>query len=132
MSAIEPSSLAAASAFLGAGQGMPSDASGSSFALALAQAYENGSATSTLMPQAVTAPNETMQALFKPLNHINEEAASLNQAAQTALAAGADLTPGEMVMLTVQCHEFLFHSQLTANIANRTSDGLQQLFRQQA
>jgi len=131
MSAIEPSSLAAAGAFLGAGQSMPSDTSGSSFALALAQAYENGGA-STLMPQAVTAPNETMQALFKPLNHINEEAASLNQAAQTALVAGADLTPGEMVMLTVQCHEFLFHSQLTANIANRTSDGLQQLFRQQA
>jgi len=131
MSAIEPSSLAAAGAFLGAGQSTSSDASGSSFALALAQAYENGG-TSTLMPQAVTAPNETMQALFKPLDHINEEAASLNQAAQTALAAGADLTPGEMVMLTVQCHEFLFHSQLTANIANRTSDGLQQLFRQQA
>jgi hypothetical protein len=37
-----------------------------------------------------------------------------------------------MVMLTVRCQEFLFHSQLTANVANRTSDGLQQLFRQQA
>jgi hypothetical protein len=37
-----------------------------------------------------------------------------------------------MVMLTVKSHEFLFHSQLTANVANRTSDGLQQLFRQQA
>jgi hypothetical protein len=36
-----------------------------------------------------------------------------------------------MVMLTVKCHEFLFHSQLTANVANRASDGLQQLFRQQ-
>ena len=42
------------------------------------------------------------------------------------------MTPGEMVMLTVRAQEFLFHSQLTANIANRTSDGLQQLFRQQA
>ena len=48
------------------------------------------------------------------------------------MQAGTDLTPGEMVMLTVKCHEFMFHSQLTANVANRASDGLQQLFRQQA
>jgi hypothetical protein len=37
-----------------------------------------------------------------------------------------------MIGLTVQCHEFMFNCQLTSNIANRTSDGLQQLFRQQA
>ena len=42
------------------------------------------------------------------------------------------MTPGEVVMLTVRCQEFMFHCQLTSNIANRTSDGLQQLFRQQA
>ena len=74
---------------------------------------------------------EVMQALFKPLEQINVEASSLSQHAQSAMAAGNTLTPGEMVMLTVRCHEFLFHSQLTANAANRTSDGLQQLFRQQ-
>ena len=34
--------------------------------------------------------------------------------------------------MTVKAHEFMFHCQLTANVANRTSDGLQQLFRQQA
>jgi len=102
----------------------------SNFSQALERA--RAGATVTLEAQAVTAPSETMQALFKPLEHINQEAASLGEAAKTALAAGADLTPGEMVMLTVRCHEFLFHSQLTTNIANRTSDGLQQLFRQQA
>ena len=42
------------------------------------------------------------------------------------------MSPGEMVMLTVRCQEFMFHCQLTSNIANRTSDGLQQLFRQQS
>ncbi|MDO5626669.1 MAG: hypothetical protein Q4G71_18515, partial [Pseudomonadota bacterium] len=77
-------------------------------------------------------PSESMQALFKPLERINAEAVSLEQHAQKALAAGSDMSPGEMVMLTVRAHEFLFHSQLTANVANRTSDGLQQLFRQQA
>lgn len=86
----------------------------------------------TLQPQAVAPSAEAMQALFKPFEHINAEAATLSEHAKTAMAAGNDLTPGEMVMLTVRCHEFLFHSQLTANVANRTSDGLQQLFRQQA
>ena len=105
------------------------DLSGFQQALGRAQA---GGAAGVLEPQAVAAPSESMQALYKPLEHINNEAASLNAAAQDAMAAGKDLTPGEMVTLTVRCHEFLFHSQLTANVANRTSDGLQQLFRQQA
>jgi hypothetical protein len=102
----------------------------SGFQQALARAEAGGAGV--LQPQAVSAPSESMQALFKPLEHLNSEAASLNEVAQSAQAAGADLTPSEMVMLTVRCQEFLFHSQLTANVANRTSDGLQQLFRQQA
>jgi hypothetical protein len=73
-----------------------------------------------------------VQALFAPLQHLDAEAASLSSHARAAMQAGQSLTPGEMVMLSVRCHEFLFHSQLTANVANRTSDGLQQLFRQQA
>jgi hypothetical protein len=85
-----------------------------------------------LEAQRLEASSETMQALFRPLDQINVEAAQLSEHARAAMQAGTDLTPGEMVMLTVKCHEFLFHSQLTANLANRTSDGLQQLFRQQA
>lgn len=104
------------------------DLSGFHDALARAQ----GVGSSTLNPQAVSGPSPSMQALFKPLEHINAEAASLEEHAQAAMASGNDMTPGEMVMLTVRAHEFLFHSQLTANVANRTSDGLQQLFRQQA
>ncbi len=37
-----------------------------------------------------------------------------------------------MLNLTVKCHEFMFHAELTSNVANRTSDGVQQLFRQQS
>lgn len=73
-----------------------------------------------------------VEALFQPLEHINGEASSLQAAANSAAEAGQRLTPGEMVMLTVRCQEFMFHCQLTSNIANRASDGLQQLFRQQA
>ena len=49
-----------------------------------------------------------------------------------AQASGSEMTPGEVVDLTMKCHEFMFHCQLTSNIANRTSDGIQQLFRQQS
>jgi hypothetical protein len=85
-----------------------------------------------LQAQHTQASSEAMKALFRPLEQINTEASTLSQHARAAMQAGSDLTPGEMVMLTVRCQEFLFHSQLTANVANRTSDGLQQLFRQQA
>jgi hypothetical protein len=73
-----------------------------------------------------------MEAIFRPLDQINGEAARLSQLAQAAYDEGRALTPSEMVLLTVKCHEFMFHCQLTSNVANRTSDGLQQLFRQQA
>jgi hypothetical protein len=78
------------------------------------------------------APGAGMQALFKPLEHINTEATQLSTQAKAAVDEGRALTPSEMVLMTVKCHEFMFHCQLTANVANRTSDGLAQLFRQQS
>ena len=87
----------------------------------------NISSSNSLQP-----PGAAMNAIFRPLEQINGQAAQLSAQAHAALDAGRAMTPGEMVMLTVKCHEFMFHCQLTANVANRTSDGLQQLFRQQA
>ena len=78
------------------------------------------------------APGQAMQRLVQPLDHINAEAATLGRDARAAAASGQELTPGELVNLTVRCQEFMFHCQLTSNIANRTSEGLQQLFRQQS
>jgi hypothetical protein len=51
---------------------------------------------------------------------------------QAAQAAGKEITPGQMVMLTAKCQEFMFHAQLMSSVANKTSDGLSQLFRQQS
>jgi len=73
-----------------------------------------------------------MKGIFNQLEFVNGQAASLAAHAKAAEAKGAAITPGEMIGLTVQCHEFMFNCQLTSNIANRTSDGLQQLFRQQS
>ncbi|TCS15924.1 hypothetical protein [Caulobacter sp. BK020] len=73
-----------------------------------------------------------MKGIFNQLEFVNGQASNLAAHARAAEAKGAAITPGEMIGLTVQCHEFMFNCQLTSNIANRTSDGLQQLFRQQA
>jgi RNA:NAD 2'-phosphotransferase (TPT1/KptA family) len=103
------------------------------FEQSIARAQASGAAGGvTVQAAPVQSPGEAMQALFKPLEHINLEATQLSAQAQSAVDAGRSLTPGEMVSLTVKCHEFMFHCQLTSNVANRTSDGLQQLFRQQA
>ena len=70
--------------------------------------------------------------LMQPFEHINTEAQKLSLDANAAKAEGREMTPSETIQLTMQCQEFMFHCQLTSNIANRTSDGLQQLFRQQS
>jgi hypothetical protein len=105
------------------------DLSGFNDALRNAQARGG---ESQLQAQHTSRVTPAVQALFQPLEYINGEAAQLHTAANTAAEAGQRLTPGEMVMLTVRCQEFMFHCQLTSNIANRASDGLQQLFRQQS
>lgn len=85
-----------------------------------------------LEARPVEATNEAARQLMRPFDFINTEATQLAAEAHNAQAGGASMTPGEVVMLTVRCQEFMFHCQLTSNIANRTSDGLQQLFKQQA
>jgi hypothetical protein len=88
-------------------------------------------AATRLEARPISAPTEAAKQLMKPFEHINGEASRLSADATAARNAGQEASPGEMLMLTVRCQEFMFHCQLTSNIANRTSDGLQQLFRQQ-
>jgi hypothetical protein len=89
------------------------------------------SAESVLTPGSVN-DSEGMRAVFSTLDSLNGRAEKLEINSKIFTSGERDMTPGEMLMLTVQAHEFLFHAQLTANVANRTSDGVQQLFRQQA
>jgi hypothetical protein len=86
--------------------------------------------TMALTPTSIM-DSPTMRAVFAPLERINNDASRL--ATDThAMAAKGELTPGEMIQLTMRCHEFLFHCEMTSNVANRSSDGVQQLFRQQS
>ena len=89
-------------------------------------------ASARLEAHPVGAPSEAAKMLVTPFEHINTEAAKLSADAKLAQSSGNGLSPGDMVMLTARCQEFSFHCTLMSNIANRTSDGLQQMFRQQS
>ncbi len=73
-----------------------------------------------------------LSGVMQALEQVNDRARGVADFAASVTASGREMTPAEIVMLTMRCQEFMFHCQLSANIANRTSDGLQQLFRQQS
>lgn len=98
------------------------------------QAYadaQRGTAQTDPVAAAAGSDSEGFRALLGTLNSLNGQVSQLGDLSQTATGS-TDLTPGDMLMLSVRCHEFLFHCELTSNVANRTSDGVQQLFRQQS
>jgi hypothetical protein len=77
-------------------------------------------------------PSESIQWLSDGLSSLNARATGLTAEANATIGSGEELKPKDMLMLTVHAHEFLFHCELTSNVANRTSDGITQLFRQQS
>jgi hypothetical protein len=89
------------------------------------QAYARASS------QVEGTPPGGAASLLSPLLSLDSGSARLAQQAEGA-AAQKELKPSELMMLTMRSHEFLFHCELTANVANRSSDGVQQLFRQQS
>src|SRR5262245_33706815 len=97
-------------------------------------AFQQGlaNASARLEAQPIGRPSEAAKVLMSPFEHINAEAAKLSSDAKAAQSSENGLSPGDMVMLTARCQEFSFHCTLMSNIANRTSDGLQQMFRQQS
>ena len=95
-----------------------------------AAAFEASMASARDRVSESGAVSDIATAAFEPLDFINKEAQALSDYAKSAVASGNELTPGE-ISLTVQSQKFMFHSQLTANVANRSADGIQQLFRQQ-
>ncbi len=106
------------------GSGVSDASQAGRFAAALDQAASASSASRADMPAPI---NNVLRAL----DGIDVQARSVTDFAQSAQASGGELTPGEVVELTMKCQEFMFQCQLTSNIANRSADGVQQLFRQQ-
>lgn len=128
--------IAAASAGMGAGAMPPPETvqAGPGASIADIASFQS-SLTAAAQPQVVGGPDAlspALKSMFTELEKVNGEARNVADYANTATLKGANMTPGEVVNLTMKCHEFMFHCQLTSNIANRTSDGIQQLFRQQS
>ena len=85
-------------------------------------------------PQAVAASHDVppaVKGMLDTLDKVDGEAKGIADYARGAEQSDGKLTPGEIVQLTMRCQEFAFHAQLSSSIANRSSDGIQQLFRQQ-
>lgn len=113
-------------------------------AISAAVAASGGAATAAQSPASAASFNQALEragaarevsesgpaSWLDPLLNLNSDSARLTQQAQDA--ASTDMRPGELMMLTMRSHEFLFHCQLVSNVANRSADGMQQLFRQQA
>jgi hypothetical protein len=75
--------------------------------------------------------SQTATPIMDAIGGLNAQASALKIAARDAMAQGGALSPGEMIMLSMRCNEFLVQCQLTSNIATRSADGVQQLFREQ-
>ena len=82
--------------------------------------------------QNVETQSSGFDSAVKMLKMLNGSSDLIGSDALKAASPHKELTPGEMLQITVKTHEFLFQSEMTANVANRTSDGIQQLFKQQS
>ena len=103
-----------------------------------ADAYAKGGTPATGGPGSVAdaapaqQPSEGMRALLSTFDNLNGGADKINAMSKAMSASTVDPSPGEMMQLTMECHKFLYKAELTSNVANRTSDGVQQLFKQQS
>jgi len=77
-------------------------------------------------------PSEGVRMLMSAMDNLNGGASSIQDLAKTMTQNAGELTPGQVIEMTMKSHHFLFQCEMTSNVANRTSDGIQQLFRQQS
>lgn len=78
------------------------------------------------------AESSGFRSVLSSLNALNGRAESLDGIAKMYASNKGEMTPVDMVQLTVKTHEFLFQCELTSNVSNRSAEGVQQLFRQQS
>lgn len=83
--------------------------------------------------QATQKPSsDGMRTMLAAFDQLNGGADNVRELAQKLAANPADASPSQIIQLTMASHQFMFQCELTSNVANRTSDGIQQLFRQQS
>ena len=89
-------------------------------------------ASNRALPLAAPPPpsNDAAAALLAPFSGLSTGSNALAQ--QTGTISSGTFKPSDVMELTLRAHEFMFRCELTATVANRSSDGIQTLFRQQA
>ena len=102
------------------------------FAQAYAQGGPGASAATAPDAAAPAQPSEGMRMLLSTFENLNGGAENISAMSKLLSGSSKDPTPGDLLKVTMECHQFLFKAELTSNVANRTSDGVQQLFKQQS
>jgi hypothetical protein len=80
---------------------------------------------------SVAKESTAVKAMFDPLDKINNISENFMFNAET-LAAKPEISPGDMLMTMVNVQKFMLQCQAASSVANRTSDGIQELFKQQS
>jgi hypothetical protein len=107
--------------------GNPSVFDVSHFNAAFAAAANTTPATHVM--QVSASESQGFRAVMDTLGSLNGRAETLGT--QALEVQKGQFRPSDMLMMTLKAQEFLFHCELTSNVANRTSEGVQQLFREQ-
>ena len=84
------------------------------------------------LPLAAPPPpsNDAAAALLAPFSSLGSGSGALAQ--QTGVIGSGAFKPSDVMELTLRAHEFMFRCEVTATVANRSSDGIQTLFKQQS
>lgn len=128
---ITPAAVKPAAAELPAAGGAPAVFDMAHFNVAYAAAGQAPHAA-TAAPEVSASERNGFRSVMATLQNLNGHAEAMGTDAVKLGANQSELKPGEMLMMTMKAHEFLFHCELTSNVANRTSEGVQQLFREQS
>lgn len=86
-----------------------------------------------VVPASIAEPGDSaaLKAVFDPLDKINNMSENF-LANVEALSAKSEISPGELLMSMVNVQKFMLQCQAASSVANRTSDGIQELFKQQS
>lgn len=129
---LEPAQAATTSSAASSPQATHNDIRDFAAAMERNGAVQAGAPADAGAVQATQKPSEGMRNVLAAFDRLNGGADGIRALADKLAANPADASPSQIIQMTMQCHQFMFQCELTSNVANRTSDGIQQLFRQQS
>ncbi|HEV2682292.1 MAG TPA: hypothetical protein VGV14_17440 [Rhodanobacter sp.] len=100
------------------------------------QSFADAAPANQVQTEQVTPVTHELTAGFRAVlnqfDSLNGHAGKIGKMAEAMRSSGRDLAPSQIIDMTMQCQQMVFQAELTSNVANRSSDGVQQLFRQQS